>query len=306
MNRISHGMTFRGRHCTEFGIVVKTKSRPAAPPVRTVEETVPFRDGAVDCSRQGGRLYYEDKLLELEVTIPRTATAKTQEAVSEVVAWLYGSDGWYGDLIFDDMPYIIWEARPLELSEVAMELSRIGRVTVQFRCRPFNKLRYQSTGILLEDMLPLGATVRLEYGADAEMEFSNLAEKNPDPVAYAYIGSAPVAPMITVCGNPTIDDSVAVRVNDRSVTYNMDLQGAEKSFVCWKIDCETWRSYVVAEDGSTAEMTRYVSGEYPELRPGENWVSVTTPGTSVDVVRVEICCEPRFLYGDVGFAVHSV
>mgnify|MGYP001526253652 FL=1 len=52
-----HGITFRGKHSNDVGVIVKTVGRPIIAPVRQIDEEVPYRDGNVDCSETGGRLY---------------------------------------------------------------------------------------------------------------------------------------------------------------------------------------------------------------------------------------------------------
>ena len=60
-----YGIRYRGVHSRDLGLITKTKTRPAAPPVRTTEETILYRDGNLDYSEQGGRLFYDDKIMQL-------------------------------------------------------------------------------------------------------------------------------------------------------------------------------------------------------------------------------------------------
>lgn len=273
-----YGITFRGRHSREFGLVVKSKSRPAAPPVRTQEDTASLRDGAVDYSMQGGRLYYDDKFLELELTVPRKELQLTQKAVSKIVSWL---TGWYGEMVFDDMPHVIWIARPVDLSEVGIELYRVGKVTVQFRCKPFNRLKYSTTGIPLDSDLSLDFDVPLDYGEDA---YHNL-EAGENTIAYSYIGDAPVAPKLIIFGSGVTQ--LKFTLNGYELQYIGSIP-----FDTMTIDCETWRTYA-----DELDITQSMSGDYGELTPGENALTITTDRNA----ELAIVCYPHFMYGDVGF-----
>ena len=82
-----NGITYRGKHSDEFGTIVKTVGRPIIAPVKQVDEEVAYRDGNVDYSEAGGRLYYEDKVLELEFTIRAMNTTELHKKVSRMINW---------------------------------------------------------------------------------------------------------------------------------------------------------------------------------------------------------------------------
>lgn len=105
-----YGVRFRNTHSRDVGLLAKTGKRPAAPPVRTVEETILYRDGNLDYSEQGGRLFYDDKLVEVEFTAIAKELSDTDRLIAAAVKWLSG--GW-GELIFDDMPLVKWLANRL-------------------------------------------------------------------------------------------------------------------------------------------------------------------------------------------------
>ena len=106
-----HGITFRGKHSNDVGVIVKTVGRPIIAPVRQIDEEVPYRDGNVDCSETGGRLYYDDKVLELDFYLISHDTVELQKNVTKVANWLAGG---YGILIFDDMLSTVWIAKPVD------------------------------------------------------------------------------------------------------------------------------------------------------------------------------------------------
>lgn len=49
-----HGITFRGKHSNDIGVIVKTVGRPFSPPVKQIDEEVQYRDGNIDLSETGG------------------------------------------------------------------------------------------------------------------------------------------------------------------------------------------------------------------------------------------------------------
>lgn len=270
-----YGITYRERHSREFGVIVKTRTRPACPPVRTIEETAPYRDGALDYSRQGGRLHYDDKILELDFVMPSPELKLTHQTVSRLVSWL---SGWYGELIFDDMPLVIWEARPIDLSEVSVELYRIGKVTVQFRCRPFNRLLFQSTGIPLDSNIPLDSDVVLDYGIDSVFHLAN----GKQTVIYYYDGDAETSPVFRVSGSGL--GNLVLTLGGRTLTFS-------HGFTDLEIDCGSWRTKSQGND-----VTDQMAGDYPELTPGGNEITIDIDGPAEFVVE----CWPMYKYGDVG------
>lgn len=258
-----------------MGIIVKSKNRPSAPIPITTEEAVAFRDGSVDYSNQGGRLYYEDKVLELEFILPRYELRDTHIAISQLVGWL---SGWYGELIFDDMPLVAWQARPVDLSDVTTELFRIGRVSIQFRCRPFNHLLFTNSGVILDFDIPLDSIVPIDYGINSTAEL----ETGEQTIQHIYVGDAPVKPKIIINGENL--SSLCISVNGAKLSY-------DGQFSVIEIDCEKWRAYA---DG--VDITAEISGDYGELLPGENQINVTVDKPA----ELKFDYKPLFMYGAYG------
>lgn len=164
-----HGITFRGKHSNDIGVIVKTVGRPFSPPVKQIDEEVQYRDGNIDLSETGGRLYYEDKVLELEFQMICPDNIALQRSASKLVNWLSGG---YGELIFDDMPTVKWIAKPVDLDDMKIELYKNSKATVQFRCRPFNDWRYNSSGIPLDSDIILDCDLPIGMGARKRNKFS--------------------------------------------------------------------------------------------------------------------------------------
>ena len=120
-----HGITFRGKHSNDIGVIVKTVGRPFSPPVKQIDEEVQYRDGNIDLSETGGRLYFEDKVLELEFQMICPDNIALQRSASKLVNWLSGG---YGELIFDDMPTVKWIAKPVDLDDMKIELYKNSKL----------------------------------------------------------------------------------------------------------------------------------------------------------------------------------
>ena len=253
---------------------IKTINRPIMPPVRTAEESIPYKDGTIDYSEQNGRLYYEDKVLELEISLVDKDLRQLHRHISRVIAWLAGG---YGDLIFDDMPLVVWRVRPMELDGVVPELQRVGKTVVQFRCKPFNKSIFSSKGIPLDSCLPLDSEIPLDYGSESELPLVSGGQTIEHPVR----GNAPVAPVFVITGAMS---SISIACNGCALTYN------GVSFNEMILDCEEWSAKV---DG--VDVSALVSGDYPELLPNQiNTITVTTDGSGT----LSIVYFPQFFYGD--------
>ena len=173
-----HGITFRGKHSNDIGVIVKTVGRPFSPPVKQIDEEVQYRDGNIDLSETGGRLYYEDKVLELEFQMICPDNIALQRSASKLVNWLSGG---YGELIFDDMPTVKWIAKPVDLDDMKIELYKNSKATVQFRCRPFNDWRYNSSGIPLDSDIILDCDLPIGMGDENEISFQAGTTENTIP-----------------------------------------------------------------------------------------------------------------------------
>ena len=266
------GFTYRGRHSNEFYTVVKTVGRPIIAPVKQVDEEIPYRDGNLECSETGGRLYYDDKVLELGVTILAHNTRELHERATRFINWLAGG---YAELIFDDMPYVCWIAKPADLESMSIELHRAGKSKIQFRCRPFNIFLYDSDGIPLDSDIPLDSEVPIGFGDENEITVSGGINKH----TLNYRGSAPVRPKIII--NVTAQTSLKIVIN--GVTLNISSSAAREI----TIDCAA----------ATVNGTGF-SGDFCELMPGNNEITVTCSGSSDGTCRIFFNYRHNFYCGD--------
>lgn len=263
-----NGITYRGKHSDEFGVIVKTVGRPVIAPVKQTDEEVAYRDGNVDYSETGGRLYYEDKILELEFTIRAQNTTDLHKIASRMINWLSGG---YGELIFDDMPLVIWIAKPVDLESLTILLYKNGQFKIQFRCRPFNKFLYDSRGITLGAKMQLGSMIPIGMGTENYIIFGS----GGTTVTLDYLGSAPVRPKIAV-----------TRSSDGG-TFSIEINGVKAGFSSnapssFEIDCEN------------AVMPPGMSGDFFELVQGENTVKISSSRGG----EAEFKYKHNFYYGD--------
>ncbi len=276
------GITYRNKHSRrDIGVVTRTVNRPVVPPVRSIDETIPYRDGTLDYSELDGRLFYDDKILEIEIAVVKKDLQSLHKKISKVISWICGG---YGDLIFDDMPYVVWIAKPIKIDGIAPELQRVGKTTVQFRCHPFNRLYFDSTGVALDSDIQLDDDIKLGYGDDSDIHVAS----GDSVINIDYIGTAPVSPQIIING-----EIKAVKLSLSGRSLLVDLPNAISSYDGIILDCEGWRCLGCNGD----DLTRYTSGDFLELRPGSNTINITVLGAC----DIQLVYYPNYMYGDEGF-----
>ena len=272
------GFTFRGKHSRrDMDIVFRTRARPIIPPVRVIEETIPYEDGSLDYSEQNGRLYFDDKVIELEITVIRNNLKSLHQQISKVVSWLSGG---FGDLIFDDMPYVIWTAKPVNIDSISPELMRVGKTVIQFRCHPFNRLIFSSYGIPIDSAIPLESGIRIGYGG----ENYHALITGENEIEMEYIGNAPVRP--TICFTGEINNLTII-----CGEFKLSFEGMADGL---QLDCKN-RTATIGEQNVTEQTT----GEFLELQSGNNNIVISCGSGSGSVF---FDYYPQFLYGDVNFS----
>ena len=104
-----NGFIFKDRHSSDFGVTVRTKSRPILPSVKENIVDLPYRDGGYDFSKANpfGREFYNDRIFTVTFNIYADNLAEMQRKLSLLSLWLCGE----GELIFDDMPFSKWRGK---------------------------------------------------------------------------------------------------------------------------------------------------------------------------------------------------
>lgn len=162
------GFYYKDRHSSEFGVTVRTKSRPILPAMKRFTQDMPYRDGEYDFSGANphSREHYYDRTFAVSLAVTADNLALLQGKISKMSIWLCGR----GKLIFDDMPLIVWDA--VISDEVIYMPERGGRcavLEVSFRAEPFGECIFGTDGptldmpVRLDDMIPIGLEVLYTY-----------------------------------------------------------------------------------------------------------------------------------------------
>lgn len=123
------GFTFRGKHSyDDFGIVMRSKSRPVLPEKRKRQLDIPGRSGTYDFSGDD----YENRVIVLECFIDCNAIPALRQHIRRVAAWLAES----GQLAFDDEPNKRYDARVYTAVSLEQAMTA-GLFTLVFECQPF-------------------------------------------------------------------------------------------------------------------------------------------------------------------------
>lgn len=249
---------FRGKHSgRDIGVYTTVRERPyLAPPKTDFNEDVPYRDGSIDFSQTGGRVFYKDKILEVDFDLKQSDARERNKTIERFAAWLAGGEG---ELILDDMPLVKWRAYPVNADDIRVQLNRLGKCAVEFRCKPFNEFIYSTgEGIPLDSDLTLDSDIPIGWDATFDLEngVNNITVTND--------GSAHVRPVIVVTGNFS---GINITMGDKTLGYNASFKQIE-------IDCEAFGVFEDEED-----VTDDSEGEFFELAPGDNEITVTASGS---------------------------
>ncbi|GIQ63722.1 hypothetical protein PACILC2_22900 [Paenibacillus cisolokensis] len=121
----NYGFTYRGRHCSEFGLKL-IGYRVNAPDIREYEDEVGGVDGVIDYGTELGK-----REIEVRVDVISTDEPLAQRQ-SRIMAWLTPKQD-AGALIFDEFPewrYFAKYSGRLTLDQIG----RYGEFTITFKC----------------------------------------------------------------------------------------------------------------------------------------------------------------------------
>lgn len=191
------GFKFRGRHTSEFGLTMLTKSRPILPEKRSNLIDLPGADGSIEYAAVNdfGRAMYQNRKFTMSLHIAGSDIFDLQRKLSRAAAWLSGGAG---ELIFDDMPTTIWTAEVKGNIDYVPERSGTKAILeVEFDVQPFSYVDFTAAAgpsigaeISIGESIPMGGQslsfdVAAIRGAEYQMNFYNC-------------GTAPVRPVISV------------------------------------------------------------------------------------------------------------
>ena len=257
---MKQGFTFKNRHSSEFGVVVKTKTRPLLPEVKTYISEAPLMDGGYDFTSANpfGREFYNDRMMEPTLQITADNLEELERKAAKIAAWLRGS----GDLIFDSAHGVKWTGR--FVSETAFVPEHRGKtavVSAVFRAKPIGKATFDTIdGILLGNAVSLDSDLPL----DLSEHFETSLTQGKSIVRFVNIGDFYVRPVFEFGDT----NNITLSHGDSKIMLE-DISGGAI------IDLER----CVVTDLSGRSIMNKLQGNFFELPPGvsELGIYVTTP-----------------------------
>ncbi|ABO51107.1 phage putative tail component [Desulforamulus reducens MI-1] len=122
------GFSFKGRHCSEYGVIMRSKNRPILSGVNDSYLQIPGRHGTY---LFGGEL--ADRTIDLECAILAGSLPDLRSKFREISSWLYSPKR--ENLVFDDELDKYYLAK-LD-GQIDVEQARAtGKFDLKFRCEP--------------------------------------------------------------------------------------------------------------------------------------------------------------------------
>lgn len=275
------GFTFKGRHSDEFGLVMKTSSRPILPEMKSYTYESPLMDGVYDFSAANsyGREFYRNRSFTLIMQVYAENLAELQHKISHISVWLTGR----GELIFDDTPLVKWCASVLNGIDYAPEkYGRKAVLSVSFDVQPFSECIFDTADgpaldmpIMLDTAIPIDTEAALTFGTNT-INVTNCGTWYVRPTLIFDVSesSGCFTNLSVECGGKQLSIGMV------SSSYNL------KKIV---IDLEKH----TVKDGNGINLMKYVSGEFFELAPGKN--TIKSAG-NIAPFKTQVIYTPEFMY----------
>ena len=205
-----NGFIFKDRHSSDFGVTVRTKSRPILPSVKENIVDLPYRDGGYDFSKANpfGREFYNDRIFTVTFNIYADNLAEMQRKLSLLSLWLCGE----GELIFDDMPFSKWRGKVSD--EVIYMPEHSGHkavMEVSFRAEPFCKCIFDTEGPALGMPFMLGANIPIDISCLFKFNISGSGD-----ISVYNFGDRPVRPIVKLGASAR---NVTLSMNGKSLAF---------------------------------------------------------------------------------------
>lgn len=277
------GFTFKGRHSDEFGLVMKTASRPILPEMKSYTYETPVMDGSYDFSQANyyGREFYRNRVFTLNMQIGADNLFELMRKISRVSVWLTGRD----ELIFDDMPLVKWSAAVINGIDYAPE--RRGKkaiLSVSFDISPFSECIFDTeNGPCLDSAVMLDDKIPLDILSVYKMTLNSL---NDTVLTVINPGTWYVRPMITIYPKKGTAN-FKMFMNDK---FFMISTGGIKLNTFY-IDMENSTAYT--EYGEN--IIKMCSGDFFEIAPGKNEITVTADSSAYPL-EFTFTFKPKFMY----------
>lgn len=251
-------------------MTVRTKSRPIIPSVKSFTLDLPYRDGEYDFSASNpqDREHYMNRVFIMMLTAAADNLTALQSKISKLSLWLSGS----GDLIFDDIPLIVWHAR---ISDEIIYMPEHGGKTamleVSFSASPFGKNIFGTEGPVLDTEMPLDSLIPLSLEEKYICTVTGSGE-----MCIINFGDRPARPVIKIAGNA---GKVTLTLGDKSLSFTA---GGSASV--------NFEKQTVTNAGGSVK----VSGEFFELKEGANVLKITNSNSSK--LTVTAVFTPEYMY----------
>ena len=285
------GFSFNHKHCSEFGAVMRTVSRPIQPEMKSHIFESPIMDGIYDFSDANsyGRSFYKDRVFIISMLIFADNIYLLQEKLSEMSFWLMGE----GVLVFDDLESVEWKAKVINgIDYVPESKGRKAILTVMFNVEPFSFGRFTyNEDVLLDANIPLTAATLLNWSNQDQYFVYSEDVDIPPTVDVFNIGTWYARPKIFV----NLGNSSGISISCKGKTLTVIGNHTEEESPDIIIDFEN--QTVIDKDGN--DLSGNVSGEFFELAPGKNTLTLEKHWYSIDHIRsysIGVKYIPRYIY----------
>ena len=267
-----NGFTFKDRHSSEFGVTVRTKSRPITAGAKSFTADLPYRDGEYDFSKANpqGREHYAKRIFVMLLSLRADNLAALQGKISKLALWLTGS----GKLIFDDLPLVVWNGTVTdEIVYMPEHGGTKAEVEVSISVEPLAEGVFGTEGPLLGHPLPIGSDIPLS--TDCAYTYTVNSSGN---ICVVNFGDMPVSPVIKITGNT---GNITLSLGEKTLSFSAGGESVTVDFA----------KQTVRTDGGIIGVT----GEFFELGAGLNYIAVTNSAAGNIIITVEF--KPKHMYG---------
>lgn len=266
-----NGFKFNGRHSSEFGASVRTKSRPIRPSSKSFTVDMPCRDGVYDFSAANSweRELFNERVFTVTIGLRTENLNEMQKKLTDISRWLTGG----GELVFDDMPLTVWKGKITdEIMYMPEHEGRKAVIEASFGVKPFGFCVFGTEGpeigieeIILNENIPIGF--------DSVFSFTLTGGGDINIVNF---GDRPVRPIIEI---------------ENASDMTLSLGNKALSFSASGTAIVDFEKQNVTDSGGSVG----VSGEFFEFGSGNNVLNITSSGS--DAMKITASYIPEFMYG---------
>ncbi|RAU96844.1 distal tail protein Dit [Paenibacillus sp. YN15] len=249
------GFTYRGRHCSEFGVNLLSYT-VNTPEIRNYTEEADGRAGVYDYGSEWGT---REITVTVDVT-PNSVSLKRRQ--SQIMAWLSPVSNGAGALIFDEVPDVQYYAKLTGRVGIEQFFRGYGEFTFTFVCAdPFGYSTYSVESIDVDSAV----LVDTDISVDATYSF---AVTGPATFNIDNFGYEPVQPVIEISGSFT---TLTLTLGGETLTFSNAM--SSQTLV---VDFARYASTIAGAPVN-------VGGNYGEIAAGITPVSVGGTGINATI-----------------------